>query len=712
MTSIKLAAACALTILAASGAAAQEPGRAIIVLDASGSMWGQIDGINKIVIARDSLSELVDGLDPALSLGLMAYGHRERGNCGDIELLVEPAAGAGPRIAEIARGLNPKGMTPLTEAVRQAAQALRYSEMRASVVLITDGIETCDADPCALAAELEATGVDFTAHVVGFDLSDEEGRAVACLAEETGGLFLTADDAPSLGSAMATAVAEVTAPTPTPAPLPTAVPTALPTPTPVPAPTATPVPTPLPTPLPTATPFPTPTPVPLPRASLDVPAMVEIAAPLTIGWDGPGEEFDTVQIWDPRARGGAGEVFRSRRVVQDDMEGRTVTLPAPAVPGVYEVRYVFAPADAVIATVTVEVVEQLVALEAPDAVAAASGIEVRWTGPGADFDDVQIFDPASGRVLRSRRVNPARDAERPIVLAAPAEPGIYELRYFNGESDVVLATRPIEVTPAVVTLDAPDAVTAAGAVDIAWSGPGADYDDVQIVDLASGRVVHGRRISGAASGTATLPVPAAPGTYEIRYFNGDNDAVLATRPIEVTPGVVTLDGPQTVEAAVQIDVAWSGPGATYDDIQIFDPAAGRVQRSKRISGAQSGVAELPAPAEPGDYEIRYFNGDNDAVLATRRIAVTPSTATLEAQASVAAGAEFEVIWTGPGGAYDNVEIFDTAANRAIVSKRLPRGARSGTQVLTAPEAPGTYELRLYNGDNRVVLTRRALAVGG
>ena len=82
------------------------------------------------------------------------------------------------------------GKTPLSAAVKQAAEALRYTEDKATVVLITDGLETCNADPCALGKELEQSGVDFTAHVVGFGLTADEGRQVACLAENTGGKYV------------------------------------------------------------------------------------------------------------------------------------------------------------------------------------------------------------------------------------------------------------------------------------------------------------------------------------------------------------------------------------------------------------------------------------------------------------------------------------------------------------------------------------------
>jgi Ca-activated chloride channel family protein len=138
----------------------------------------------------------------------MAYGHREKGSCDDIEIIVEPATGTGPAILEAANALQFIGKTPLTESVRRAALALRSTEEKATVILITDGIETCAADPCALGAELEATGVDFTAHVVGFGLTAEEGREVACLAEKTGGTYIEAGDLAGLIKALETTVIE------------------------------------------------------------------------------------------------------------------------------------------------------------------------------------------------------------------------------------------------------------------------------------------------------------------------------------------------------------------------------------------------------------------------------------------------------------------------------------------------------------------------
>ncbi len=197
----------------ASVAAAQAD-KAIIILDASGSMWGQIGGEAKIAIARDTLHKVLASVPSDLELGLMAYGHRDKGSCSDIELIVPPAAGTAGAIAKAADAISPKGKTPISDAVRQAAEDLRYSEDKATVILITDGLETCDADPCAVATELEQSGVDFTVHVVGFGLSSEEGRQVACLAKNTGGKYFAAKDAASLGAALAQTVAETVTPNP------------------------------------------------------------------------------------------------------------------------------------------------------------------------------------------------------------------------------------------------------------------------------------------------------------------------------------------------------------------------------------------------------------------------------------------------------------------------------------------------------------------
>ncbi|UCI07270.1 vWA domain-containing protein [Mesorhizobium sp. B1-1-8] len=191
--------------------------KVIIILDASGSMWAQIDGKPKLEIARESLRMVLQSVPADDEIGFMAYGHRTKGSCDDIELIVPPQAGSASAITAAADSMKFLGKTPLTAAVKQAAEALKYTEDKATVVLITDGLETCGGDPCALGKELEASGVDFTADVVGFGLTADEGKQIACLADNTGGKYIQASDEKALQEAL---VETVAAPAPAPEPAP------------------------------------------------------------------------------------------------------------------------------------------------------------------------------------------------------------------------------------------------------------------------------------------------------------------------------------------------------------------------------------------------------------------------------------------------------------------------------------------------------------
>ena len=68
----------------------------ILVLDASGSMWGQVDGQSKISAARQAVDSILSKWNPADRLGVMVYGHRSKGDCKDIELMVPVNSSAQP----------------------------------------------------------------------------------------------------------------------------------------------------------------------------------------------------------------------------------------------------------------------------------------------------------------------------------------------------------------------------------------------------------------------------------------------------------------------------------------------------------------------------------------------------------------------------------------------------------------------------------------
>lgn len=227
-------------LLALAGLAPAVAGnRAVLVLDASASMWGRIDGIAKFQIARKAIVDLMSRWDKGTELGLTLYGHRTSGVCSDIQDLVKIGPVSAKKIRTALAKIRPKGKTPMTAAVKHAAEALDYTRRPATVILLSDGQETCDLDPCKVAAALEQDGKALTVHVIGFDIKEAKTKAeLTCLADQTGGTLTLVDSAVSLASAL-TAVAALTAgtaaaappaavepETPPPAPPPPAVPQA------------------------------------------------------------------------------------------------------------------------------------------------------------------------------------------------------------------------------------------------------------------------------------------------------------------------------------------------------------------------------------------------------------------------------------------------------------------------------------------------------
>ncbi len=167
----------------------------MFILDASGSMWGEVEGRDKIAIAKEVLAGLVKDLPDNTRAGLVAYGHRRKGDCQDVEELVKLGPLDREGLIEIIQGLSPKGKTPITRSVRMTAQKLKSLEEETTIILVSDGKETCEGDPCELVQELKEAGLKFVLHVIGFDVTEEERRQLECMAEAGGGKYFTAKTA-------------------------------------------------------------------------------------------------------------------------------------------------------------------------------------------------------------------------------------------------------------------------------------------------------------------------------------------------------------------------------------------------------------------------------------------------------------------------------------------------------------------------------------
>ncbi len=165
----------------------------VLILDSSRSMWGQIDGVNKVVSTRNVIGGLARDLEGRLNLGIVSFGHRQSTGCGDIQLIMAVGEQKASDVIKTVNSIKPKGSTPIAASLKKAAQAARYKDRRASLILIADGLDNCNANPCDMARELKQDGKDLTIHAIAFGAKEKEKlKSLKCIAENTGGTFASA----------------------------------------------------------------------------------------------------------------------------------------------------------------------------------------------------------------------------------------------------------------------------------------------------------------------------------------------------------------------------------------------------------------------------------------------------------------------------------------------------------------------------------------
>lgn len=188
----------------------------MLILDSSRSMWGQIDGINKVVSARTVVGQIAQRYAGDLNIGLIAYGHRQSAGCSDVEVLLPLGKHKSQRVTKVVNGIKPKGSTPISASLRAAASAARTEKQAARLILIADGLDNCKGNPCATAAKLKAKAKDLTIHVIAFDRKNKKAlEKLSCIAEKADGTFASATSEKELLAALDTAMGGAVAP-PTP----------------------------------------------------------------------------------------------------------------------------------------------------------------------------------------------------------------------------------------------------------------------------------------------------------------------------------------------------------------------------------------------------------------------------------------------------------------------------------------------------------------
>ncbi|MBI4776315.1 MAG: VWA domain-containing protein [Deltaproteobacteria bacterium] len=670
---------CVLLVGVVHAAAADSP-RVVLVLDASGSMWGQVEGRAKIVIAKEVMTELIDKMPADFQTGLMVYGHRRQGDCKDIEMVVPVGPHNGAAMKAKILAVSPKGKTPLSEAVRQAAQALRYTEERATVILVSDGLETCDVDPCALAAELAMSGMDFTVHVIGFDISQEDQGRLRCLADKTGGLFLAADDAGSLREALFKTVEEVKAPPPPVVEEPGA-------------------------------------------AVLKGPESVSAGSTFSVEWEGPDSRGDYIAIAE---KGSEDARYVDYAYTKN---GNPAGFTAPGKVGDYELRYIHARSKKTIGRADIKVTPVQAAVQAPAEADVAVEFEVQWQGPAYPSDYISIARPDQEPGSYVNYTYTSKGS--PLKVRAPSDPGPYEVRYIMAKGNSLLAKTTIEIKGVRASVDAPPVADVAAEFDVTWEGPGnkGDYISIARPDQEPGTYVKGPGNKGDYISIARpdqepgtyvnytytgkgsplkVRAPSDPGTYEVRYILGRGNKLLAATTIEIKAVSASVQAPASADVAAEFDVTWEGPGNKGDYISIARPDQEPGTYVNYTYTGKGSPLKVRAPSDPGTYEVRYILGRGNKLLAKATIEIEAVSAKVSPPATAHVNTGFEVAWEGPGykGDYISIARPDQGPGNYVTYSY----AKDNPVKIKGVKEPGTYEVRYILGLGNKMLSKATITI--
>lgn len=159
--------------------------RILFIFDASQSMLGRWQSDTKFNIAKRLMSELMDSISGLKNteFALRVYGHQYQFPpqvCTDTRLEVPFAPNNAAKIKARLRTINPKGTTPLAYSLEQSANDFPApNDSRNIVVLITDGMEECSGDPCAVSKMLQKNGIILKPFIIG--IGQDFNKAFSCV---------------------------------------------------------------------------------------------------------------------------------------------------------------------------------------------------------------------------------------------------------------------------------------------------------------------------------------------------------------------------------------------------------------------------------------------------------------------------------------------------------------------------------------------------
>ncbi len=183
-------------------AAQQKQTNVVVLLDASGSMAGRVDGFTKMTLAKNAILRFADSLPEQAHISLRVYGHKGSNQKKDKEVSCKSTEQVYPltpfkkdTFEQSLQKFQPTGYTPIALAIEKAAQDLNgQAENNNIVYIVSDGIETCGGDPVAAAKSLHTSNIKPIVNIIGFDVDKAGQQALKEVAEAGGGEYSTVED--------------------------------------------------------------------------------------------------------------------------------------------------------------------------------------------------------------------------------------------------------------------------------------------------------------------------------------------------------------------------------------------------------------------------------------------------------------------------------------------------------------------------------------